>query len=298
MLDAGCWMLGPFVVQASRLHDSTTVEEVRARRPHHNIVLAPAVAVHPVGGDGKSPCHTDSAMDDNQQRPERPTDNPFDQIRAARQRKGLQLFGIPLRVEPFFFVTAWLIGPRQEPLWSLVWVLVVLTGILAHELGHAFAGRRLGLQPWMQLMAFGGMTGWIRPRPLTAGQQILISAAGPAVGISIGGAVLVASFAGVFAGAPPAVLQVLDYVLWVNLGWGILNLLPILPLDGGHILSSVAGLVAGRNGRIAARIFSIVLTVVIGLWALVAGQWWIAILGVVLTIANVQGFRAEMAQAH
>jgi hypothetical protein len=30
MLDAGCWMLGPFVVQASRLHDSTTVEEVQA----------------------------------------------------------------------------------------------------------------------------------------------------------------------------------------------------------------------------------------------------------------------------
>jgi hypothetical protein len=37
--------------------------------------------------------------------------------------------------------------------------------------------------------------------------------------------------------------------------------------------------------------------VVIGLWALVAGQWWIAILGVVLTFANVQGLRAEMPQA-
>jgi membrane-associated protease RseP (regulator of RpoE activity) len=175
--------------------------------------------------------------------------------------------------------------------------MVVLVGILAHELGHAFAGRRLGLEPWIRLMAFGGMTGWIRPRPLTPGQQILISVAGPAVGISIGGAVLVAGLAGVFADASPAVLQVLDYVLWVNLGWGILNLLPILPLDGGHILASVAGLVAGRNGRIAARVFSIILTVVIGLWALFAGEWWILILGVVLTFANVQGLRAEMAHA-
>jgi hypothetical protein len=34
---------------------------------------------------------------------------------------------------------------------------------------------------------------------------------------------------------------------------------------------------------------------VIGLWALTSGQWWIAILGVVLTIANVQGLRAELA---
>ena len=114
----------------------------------------------------------------------------------------------------------------------LIWVVVVLVGILAHELGHAFAGRRLGLEPWIQLMAFGGMTGWMRPRPLTSGQRILISAAGPAVGISIGGAVLIASFAGVFAGASPAVMRVLDFVLWVNLGWGVLNLLPILPLDG------------------------------------------------------------------
>jgi membrane-associated protease RseP (regulator of RpoE activity) len=85
-------------------------------------------------------------------------------------------------------------------------------------------------------------------------------------------------------------------VLWVNLGWGVLNLLPILPLDGGHILASVAEIVAGRRGRFAARIFSIVLTVTIGLWALLAGQWWILILGIVLTFANVQGLRSEMAQ--
>jgi len=212
-----------------------------------------------------------------------------------RERRGLSVFGFPLRIDPFFFVTAWLIGGRQEPLWMLVWVMVVLIGVLAHELGHAFAGRRLGLDPWIRLMAFGGMTGWRRPRPLTAGQQILLSAAGPAVGISIGGLVLVGTATGMFAGASPAILKVLNFVLWVNLGWGILNLLPILPLDGGHILASVASLVAGRNGRIAARIFSIVLTVVIGLWALVSGEWWIAILGVVLTYANVQGLRAETA---
>jgi membrane-associated protease RseP (regulator of RpoE activity) len=212
------------------------------------------------------------------------------------ERRGLAIFGFPLRIEPFFFVTAWLIGGRQEPQWMLIWVAVVFIGVLAHELGHAFAGRRLGLEPWIQLMAFGGMTGWQRPRPLTSGQRILISAAGPAVGISIGGALLLASFAGFFAGASPAVLRLLNYLVWVNLGWGVLNLLPILPLDGGHITASVAEMVAGRNGRIAARVFSIVLTVVIALLALFGGMWWILILGIVLTIANVQGLRAEMAQ--
>ena len=139
------------------------------------------------------------------------------------QRRALAVFGFPLRVDPFFFVTAWLIGGRQEPLWMLVWVVVVLTGVLAHELGHAFAGRRLGLEPWIRLMAFGGMTGWMRPRNLTPGQHILISVAGPAVGISIGIAALVARYAAISAGASPAVLQVLGFVVWVNLGWGILT---------------------------------------------------------------------------
>jgi len=211
------------------------------------------------------------------------------------RRRGLQIFGFPLSIDPFFFVTAWLIGGRQEPLWMAVWVVIVLIGILAHELGHAFAGRRFGMEPWIRLMAFGGMTGWSRPRPLTARQQILISAAGPLVGIVIGGSVLIVGLAGIFSSASPAVIRVLNNVMWVNLGWGLLNLLPILPLDGGHIASSVAGIVAGRRGRLAARVLSVVLTVTIGLWALTAGQWWIAILGVVLTFANVQALRTELA---
>ena len=106
----------------------------------------------------------------------RPPDDPLRGLEEPRQRRALQIFDFPLRIDPFFFVTAWLIGGRQEPLWMLVWVLVVLTGVLAHELGHAFAGRRLGLQPWIRLMAFGGMTGWTRPRQLTAAQNILVSA--------------------------------------------------------------------------------------------------------------------------
>jgi len=210
-------------------------------------------------------------------------------------RRGLSIFGFPLRVDPFFFVTAWLIGGRQEPQWMLVWVVTVIAGVLAHELGHAFAGRRLGMQPWIRLMAFGGMTGWMRPRVLTPWQQIGISVAGPAVGITIGGGVLLAVLSGGFADAPASVLRVANFVVWVNLGWGVLNLLPILPLDGGHIASSLAELVAGRRGRIAARAFSIVLTVAIGLWALSTGDWWILILCAVFTYANAQAFRAEAA---
>jgi Zn-dependent protease len=224
---------------------------------------------------------------------------PDDPGRSAEDepvaRRGLSILGFPLRIDPFFFVTAWLIGGSREPLWTLAWVAVVLVGVLAHELGHAFAGRRLGLEPWIRLFAFGGMTGWGRPRPLSARQQIAISFAGPAVGLAVGGLVLLGGLSGALAGAPPPLARVLTDVLWVNLGWGVLNLLPVLPLDGGHIVSAAAEMAAGRRGRLAARALSVVLTVVIGLWALSAGQWWILILCAVFAFTNVQALRAELA---
>jgi Zn-dependent protease len=173
----------------------------------------------------------------------------------------------------------------------------VLVGVIAHELGHAFAGRKLGLDPWIRLFAFGGMTAWRRSRPLSPGQQILISFAGPAVGITIGGSGLVGLQTGLFAGASPAVVRILEDIVWVNLGWGVLNLLPILPLDGGHIAASLATIFLGAKGRIGARILSVVLTVAIGLWAFTAGQWWMLLLGVFLTVSNVQALRVEMAAA-
>jgi hypothetical protein len=68
-------------------------------------------------------------------------------------------------------------------------------------------------------------------------------------------------------------------------------------MDGGHIAASAAEMVAGARGRMAARVLSVVLTVAIGLWALLSGQWWILILCVLFTFANVQGLRAEMARS-
>lgn len=213
---------------------------------------------------------------------------------GPRRGGGLQIFGFPLQIDLWFFLMAWMIGGRQEPQWMLLWVIVVLVGILAHELGHAFAGRRLGLEPQIHLYAFGGMTSWRQTRPLAARQHILISIAGPLVGIAVGGLILLAAQAGLLADASPILLRVLDNILWVNLGWGLLNLLPILPLDGGHIASSLAEILFGRRGRIAARALSIVLLTAIALWAVLNRQWWILILGVALTASNVQALKAEI----
>ena len=47
------------------------------------------------------------------------------------------------------------------------------------------------------------------------------------------------------------------YTVWVNLGWGLLNLAPVLPLDGGHIASTAAASFARWSlyGRIVETCF-------------------------------------------
>lgn len=197
---------------------------------------------------------------------------------------------IPVRVQLWFFVTALLIGPHQMPGIAL-WLPVVFAGVLAHELGHAFAVRRHGLAPAIELHGFGGQTSWHGGAALSPGQRALISAAGPAVGISIGLACLAVARTAGLGGSPAG--ELLRYAVWVNLGWGILNLLPILPLDGGMIVGSLAERLWGGHGLHAARVVSIVACVALGVTALAAGWLWSAFLAAVLALTNIQAVRSR-----
>ncbi|RLE17387.1 MAG: hypothetical protein DRJ65_22855 [Acidobacteria bacterium] len=203
-----------------------------------------------------------------------------------------RLFGFPVGVQPFFLITAWLIGPRDDLRASVLWIASVFVGVMAHELGHAFAGRKLALDPVITLHGFGGMTSWRTNQRLGHGQRILLSAAGPAVGITVGIVVLVlaprlAPDAGVM------LTRLIHYTVWVNLGWGLLNLAPVLPLDGGHIAASAAEAAFGRRGRTVALVLSLILTGTLALWAIWNGQIWMTILAVVLAVSNFQGLSAS-----
>ena len=39
----------------------------------------------------------------------------------------------------------------------------------------------------------------------------------------------------------------LDFLMFMNLYWGLLNLLPVIPLDGGYLLQSLCQIVGFRN---------------------------------------------------
>jgi hypothetical protein len=73
---------------------------------------------------------------------------------------------------------------------------------------------------------------------------------------------------------PRAVAEIiLGQIIFINVGWSLLNLIPILPLDGGNVMASIGELAAPRSGRRAANIASIALAGAFGLWGLSIGAF-------------------------
>ncbi len=183
---------------------------------------------------------------------------------------------VPVRVQASFFLTALLIGWQPGPGWFerlFLWSLVVFFGVLAHEMGHAAAALAFGYRPRVELYLFGGVTWWASERGASTARTVLVTLAGPAAGIALGlfawlGALhWLPSFPPGSGGA-----FLLDRFVWVNLGWGLLNLLPILPLDGGVIFAALAERVLPERGRMAARLLSFLLAVTVAWFALSAGM--------------------------
>ncbi len=81
----------------------------------------------------------------------------------------------------------------------------------------------------------GGLTIPTRNSLLSYPKQILLSFAGPLAGFLLGAIIYI------LVHFLPQIKN--DYLyffasqlLWVNIGWGVINLIPILPLDGGQIM--------------------------------------------------------------
>lgn len=149
----------------------------------------------------------------------------------------------------------------KDPMYLMMLIPLFIASITLHEWGHAFAADRLGdrtprdagrltLNPIAHLDLVGSLMllfagfGWAKPVPVSLHHMknprlgnFLVSIAGPAMNFVLAVLALVAlKYApGVNAGAS----------LWLQTAFGlnlilmIFNMLPIPPLDGGHILESI-----------------------------------------------------------
>lgn len=138
------------------------------------------------------------------------------------------------------------------------WVFVVFVSVLIHEMGHALASRAFGYRPSITLEWMGGHTLPNAPGPIPWHKNVLLTLAGPMAGLLLGLACWV-SFSQ-FQGRSAVLDSLLTVGAVANFFWAGLNLVPVLPLDGGRIAAVVAVRIFGPKGFIAAQVLGVVLS--------------------------------------
>jgi stage IV sporulation protein FB len=221
-----------------------------------------------------------------------------------------RLFGIPIRIHPFFWIVALILGIQGDqvpPATVLIWIASLLLSITVHELGHALMQRRYGGRPRIVLYGMGGLA-ICDDCDRSSRAQILISFAGPGAGFLLAILLLVVLRAlGHQAGVSLGKLQPIEAVnldgiymlgtsfywkllpsnsatdmiknlLWINVMWGAVNLLPIYPLDGGQISRELCLLGQPRRGMMLSLQISIVAAVAMAIVGLSWGSFFVILM--------------------
>lgn len=170
------------------------------------------------------------------------------------------------------------------------WVVGVFLAVVAHEMGHALTARRFGANPvTVTLFTLGGLTQYPADTKLTPGKRFLIAAAGSAVGMTLGGLLYLARNSEFVDGLFPFARFLVWGFIMAGLLWGALNLLPILPLDGGNMAWHALEFVTPRYALRIAKGLTIITAVGVVYFAL---NVWDSTFGAVFVgIIALQGLR-------
>jgi len=202
------------------------------------------------------------------------------------------LFGIPVRVHPFFWLVGLLLGLHSPTAGAMIaWIAALFLSVLVHEIGHAAVMRSYGFYPSIVLYGMGGLTMYGPGQPFGArrpgfGGQVLISAAGPLAGFALAAlvsagmhlaghevvVVRVARLVPMVLVAGPIESYFVRFVndlLFISVFWGIINLLPVYPLDGGQIAREVALRLNPQDGIRLSLILSFMVAGLVAVAALV-----------------------------
>lgn len=182
-----------------------------------------------------------------------------------------RLFGFPITIEWSFlgvigFIGFLSLGERFDLI--AAFIVIAVLSVLIHEFGHAFAARSQGTQgpPVISLAGMAGLTSYRLQEAPSRVQSIFISLAGPLAGIILGFIALGVRGSGVIE-QTDFTATLFNISFFTTFVWSAFNLMPIVPLDGGHIMTDlIPGPLSVRRRR--AAIVSIAFAVIVGglLW--------------------------------
>lgn len=169
----------------------------------------------------------------------------------------MHVLRIPVRVIPTFWLVAIFIGWNPDRLdLVFLWTMCMFASILFHELGHALAATAYGFDPHIVLHLFGGYAAFNPGRELTPGKSLMITLSGPLPPLLLGTGLLVVSPFLLNSIEPHLNPDHYEYVhaavfwlIYINVVWSLMNLLPVLPLDGGQAFMAVLGWLGVRDSR-------------------------------------------------
>ncbi|MDU0355020.1 site-2 protease family protein [Paraglaciecola aquimarina] len=161
-------------------------------------------------------------------------------------------------------------------LFSIEFAIALILCLVFHEYGHIKAMKYFGLKTkGIYLIPFVGGLALSDEKINTRWQDIVISIMGPFFGLILSVACLVGYWL--------TNLEILAGLAVFNALLNLFNMLPVLPLDGGHVLKSIAFSINSRVGLIACALGA-------ALGVFISYQFGLALLGFLLAIGSVEIF--------
>ena len=204
------------------------------------------------------------------------------------------LFGIPVGVHVTFLFIALFGASTYSGVDIALWTAAAFLSILLHEMGHALLARSFGASNVnVSLYGLGGVTNFSHTSALTHARSFLISAAGSATGILTGGALFLIVRADVISGVSHEATVFIDSFIFTALVWGVLNWVPIVPLDGGHMVKHFVAMFNEERAPLIGQIVTWLTVLVIVPLAIQNGYDFAAIIVVVFAFSGLREYRAK-----
>ena len=150
-------------------------------------------------------------------------------------------------------------------LFTWQFALILIMALMFHELGHVQAMKKMGLKvKGIYLIPFLGGAAVSEDRIQTRWQNVFISMMGPVYGL-----VLTLIFLLVYQLTG---LEIAGGLAALSAFLNLINLLPIFPLDGGHVLKSITFSLSSRLGLFflgLGLLLCLFITLKLGLWLFV-----------------------------
>jgi len=172
---------------------------------------------------------------------------------------------IPIVIHPFFWLFAFVIGWMNSfsLLGAVIWMGIIFVSVLIHEFGHALTALFFKQKVQIQLIPLGGLTSYEGPK-LRLWQQFIITFNGPLFGFFL--FLLATAILQAHLLHSPVFISILRMIQIANLFWSGVNLLPVLPLDGGQLLRIGLEAIFGVKGFKAALFVGAFLALLLALY--------------------------------